>query len=103
MDRVPRRTRSAAPHCISYTSAVERYQQALAFGQQIGDFTSQLNSLKGLAYTCRAQDDMARACRYAQDLLALADSHPFFKTHPVVQGWRDEFAGWGCGATVDES
>jgi len=79
-----------------YAEAVGRYLAALALGAQIGDFASQLNSLKGLAYTCQAQGDLARACAYAQQLLKLADSHPFFRDHPVVAGWRETFAEWGC-------
>jgi tetratricopeptide (TPR) repeat protein len=79
-----------------YGTAVERYQQALALGQAIGDFASQLNSLRGLAFTYHAQRDLPNACRYAQALLTLADSHPFFQSHPVVDGWRKTFAGWGC-------
>jgi len=79
-----------------YGEAVGRYEAALALGAQIGDFTSQLNSLNGLASTYRGLGDQAQACAYAQRLLALADSHPFFKEHPVVDGWRREFAVWGC-------
>ncbi|MFQ3536774.1 MAG: tetratricopeptide repeat protein, partial [Aggregatilineales bacterium] len=77
-------------------AAVERYEAALALGAQIGDLVSQLNSLKGLAYAYQDMGEQAQACAYAQRLLALADSHPFFKDHPVVAGWRREFAGWGC-------
>jgi len=79
-----------------YAEAVQTYQKALTIGQAIGDFPSQLNSLLGLAQAYQAQDDMDNACRYARALLALAESHPFFKTHQQVQRWRDGFASWGC-------
>jgi tetratricopeptide (TPR) repeat protein len=79
-----------------YGEAVERYEQALQLGRSVDDFASQLNSLRGLALTFQAQNNLTKACEYAKALLALADSHVFFKTHPVVQGWRATFASWGC-------
>jgi tetratricopeptide (TPR) repeat protein len=79
-----------------YGAAVERYQQALVLGQQIGNFTSQLNRLMGLARTYRAQGQPKQACAFAQQFLALAASHPFFKDHPLTERQRQDFAGWGC-------
>ncbi|MEM9951773.1 MAG: tetratricopeptide repeat protein [Chloroflexota bacterium] len=79
-----------------YDDAIQYYQQALQLGREIGDFTSQLNSLRGLAYTYHAQDQLEQACDYASQLLKLAESHDFFRTHPLVQGWRNTFQSWGC-------
>jgi len=28
--------------------------------------------------------------------MMLANEHPFFKNHPDVQQWREEFESWGC-------
>jgi tetratricopeptide (TPR) repeat protein len=74
------------------------YERALLMGKQIGDLTSQLNSLYRLSQIEHTQGDQTAACAYARDLLALAESHPFFKTHPVVANWRAEFAAWGCSS-----
>ena len=74
------------------------YERALLMGKQIGDLTSQLNSLYRLSQIEHTQGDQTAACAYARDLLALAESHPFFKTHPVVAEWRKEFASWGCSS-----
>ena len=79
-----------------YEAAVERYGAALKLGGEIGDFVAQLNSLKGLAFTAHAQNDSLTACDYARQLLTLAGSHPFFKDHPIVSGWRETFTSWGC-------
>ncbi|RMG81167.1 MAG: tetratricopeptide repeat protein, partial [Chloroflexi bacterium] len=79
-----------------YDDARQHYEQALALGREIGDFPSQLNSLMGLAFSAKEQGDKAGACDYFQQLFALADSHPFFKTHPLVQKWREVAAELGC-------
>jgi hypothetical protein len=50
----------------------------------------------GLAYSYHAREQNNEACEYAEQLLALVNSHPFFKTHPMVQDWREAFRSWGC-------
>ncbi len=72
------------------------YDRALACGEAIGDFASQLNALIGLARLERRLDNKPAACDAFRRLLALADRHPFFKNHPVVEGWREEFAALEC-------
>ncbi|QPC82098.1 tetratricopeptide repeat protein [Phototrophicus methaneseepsis] len=79
-----------------YGEAEARFREALILGESIGDFTVQLNSLKGLASTYYALDRTEEACAYAQRFLTLADSHPFFREHAVVQSWRKIFVTWGC-------
>jgi|GEM_PF-1715767 len=77
-------------------AARDHLRQALMLGQQIGNFPAQLNSLYRLAQTASAQGEASAACAYARDLLTLAKSHPFFREHPAVAAWREEFAAWGC-------
>ncbi len=80
-----------------YWSAREYFGKALTLGEQIGDFTVRLNSLVGLARVEAAEGHQAEACAYFRRLFALADSHPFFKSHPVVDSWRRQYADLGCG------
>jgi hypothetical protein len=44
----------------------------------------------------KAEGDQAAACEFYRQLMALATSHPAFANHPVVEGWRQEFADLAC-------
>jgi tetratricopeptide (TPR) repeat protein len=79
-----------------YDAARERYRRALALGEAIGNFTVRLNSLHSLGLLEKTVGDTAAACEAYRRTLELADSHPFFKNHPIVQGWREEYAELGC-------
>jgi tetratricopeptide (TPR) repeat protein len=79
-----------------YEQARAYYGQALVFGEQIGDFTVRLNTLANLARLEKSLDNHTAACDYYRRTLDLAESHPFFKTHPVVEGWRRAYAELEC-------
>ena len=72
------------------------YERALALYEAIGDLAGRLNTLHSLAQLETALNNIPAACRYYQQLFAIADAHPFFREHPVVKSWREEYARLGC-------
>jgi uncharacterized protein HemY len=79
-----------------YSAMREAFQRALNLATQIGDFAGRLHGLAGLAQVEKATGSQSSACDYYERVLGLAVSHPAFANHPVVEGWRREFADLGC-------
>jgi tetratricopeptide (TPR) repeat protein len=78
-----------------YAAARQHYTDALALAEQIPDSVGQLNCLSGLARLEKAEGNLPAARDFMRRCLALADSIEAFRTHPVVEGWRQELASWG--------
>ncbi len=79
-----------------YGAARGYYDRALPVYEQIGDRIGQLNTRYSLAQLETALDNTLAACQHYRQLFAIADAHPFFREHPVVKSWRDEYVQLGC-------
>jgi tetratricopeptide (TPR) repeat protein len=67
------------------------YAAAMQLYLSIGDRVGQLNTLRQLAQLALKQNNREEAAEYYRQLLALADTLPAYRSHPVVQGWRNEY------------
>ncbi|PJF26209.1 MAG: hypothetical protein CUN53_08875 [Phototrophicales bacterium] len=76
-----------------YPGARARYAAALALFEAIPDSVGQMNTLVGMARLARdGERDLTAARRHFEAAFAIADRIPAFQDHPVVQGWRREYA-----------
>lgn len=79
-----------------YTEAIENFENAFILGKATINFLSQLNSLKGLASTYYAIDEIDNACDKANKLINLANRIDSYKNDIIIDEWRKEFISWGC-------
>ena len=84
-----------------YDAARIYYRQAIELAESIPDLSTQLNAWRGLARAEQQAGNLEAACEAYRKCLALADASPFFRDHPVVAEWRQEYAELGCGDTED--
>ncbi len=79
------------------------FAQAMTLYQAIGDRVGQMNTLISLARMARdKENDLAAAKRHFEAVFAIADRTPAFRDHPVVQGWRREYAALSGDAPASQ-
>lgn len=69
------------------------YERALPIYEAIGESGGPMNTLINMARMARDNErDIAAAKRLFERALAIADRIPAYRNHPVIQGWRREYA-----------
>jgi len=75
-----------------YPNARQNYQAALVWYLKIPDRIGQMNTYVNLARLEKTLNNKTSACDYYEKSFAIADQLPVFANHPVVKGWRQEYA-----------
>ncbi len=84
-----------------YISIQKHYDTIIILGGLIDDLPTQLRAWRGLAKAEQQAGNLDAACEAYRKCLAVADASPVFRDHPVVAGWRREYAELNCRDAED--